>query len=150
MLCGVSWTRLHGKSLNGTGCAGWAPVSFITIHLTNILHAQVQPAAPILPNSPVNPNKIWNFLIYPPQLKYPSSPPPDYHTNLPPKFPHQYSYYIDGSFKPTKEKSNNNWKQEKAGYRIYNLHKNITLSTSFQDSKTFFELSSLLYTTPYK
>jgi hypothetical protein len=62
-------------------------------------------AFPTPPNSLVNQSKLWNSLIYLPRLLFPhpSPPLPEYYTNLPPKFPDQYSYHTDGSFKPPKE-----------------------------------------------
>ena len=101
----------------------------------NIQQAQIQNAPPPNPSyTSINTNKIWNSLIYP--LPIPPHPislhtmPPlvDYHTNFPLKFLPQYSFYIDGSFKPPKVKEDGTIIAEKAGHGIFNLGKNLTIS----------------------
>jgi ribonuclease HI len=53
---------------------------------------------------------------------------PNYTFALPLKFPREYSYYTDGSFKPPKQISANNWRPETAAYGIYCPIKNIQIS----------------------
>jgi hypothetical protein len=77
------------------------------LRILYILHTYLQIIPPTPPDIHVNTNKNWNSATYPLQLICPQTPPllPDYHTNLPPKFPPLYSYYTDGSFDhPNKKK----------------------------------------------
>ena len=67
------------------------------------------------PNSPIHPpptppTNLWN--INPVQC-------------LPLKYPPQFCYYTDGSFKPPKHINNGQWRREKVGYGIYNPLKNL-------------------------
>jgi hypothetical protein len=49
-------------------------------------------------------------------------PLPNYTHIRPLKYLPQYSYCMDGSFKPPKEIRPHIWKEERARYDLYNLH----------------------------
>ena len=44
------------------------------------------------------------------------------------KYPPQFYYYTDGSFKPPKQTNNGQWRREKIGYGIYNPFKNLKIA----------------------
>ncbi|HYP42844.1 MAG TPA: RNase H family protein, partial [Candidatus Nitrosocosmicus sp.] len=91
-----------------------------------ILNYHLQIAPPTPHNTPVNKNKLWNKLIYPPPINTSSlnTPPlPAFTSTSTLKFQPQYSYYTDGSFIPPTEAPDGHWKKEKAGYGIYNATK---------------------------
>lgn len=74
-----------------------------TLQISNIFNTIVPPT-PL--NTPVNRNKKWSQLTYPPPLPAPqltSIPPPNSQTIcLPLKYQPQFFYYTDGSFIPPK------------------------------------------------
>ena len=94
------------------------------------MFCQIAPPTPL--DILVNRNTKWTKLIYPPL-----PPTTQIHTNpwtinpeqcLPLKYPPQFCYYTDGSFKPPKQINNGQWEREKVGYGIYNPFKNLKLA----------------------
>ena len=76
-------------------------------------------------NIVVNKHTNWNKLTHLSMLNQNILillPLRDYTHIRPLKYLLQYSYYIDGSFKPPKEMRPHIWKEKRAGYGIYNPH----------------------------
>ena len=90
----------------------------------------IQIVQPIPSNTKVQIHKTWHMLPNPPPLLYTynnTNPFPNYTFALPLKFPPEYSYYTNGSFKPPKQILANNWRPETTAYGIYWLIKNIQI-----------------------
>jgi hypothetical protein len=102
-----------------------------------------QAAPPTPMATPVNHSTKWAKLTYPPlpPIIQPLDTPliicPE--RCLPLKYPPQFCYYTDGSFKPPKETSRGHWKREKMGYGIYNPFKDLKIAKDYQDYKTYYE-----------
>jgi ribonuclease HI len=98
--------------------------------LPNIpLHIQIAPPTP--PHTKVQIHKTWHTHLDLPTLIYTYNntyPLPTYTFALSLKFPPKYSYYTDGSFKPPKQISANNWRPETAAYGIYGPIKDLQIS----------------------
>jgi ribonuclease HI len=91
----------------------------------------IQIAQPTPPHTKVQIHKTWHTLPDPPPLLYThhiTNPLPNYTFVLPIKFPPEYSYYTDGSFKPPKQISANNWQPKTASYGIYSPIKDLQIS----------------------
>ena len=74
--------------------------------------------------------KTWHILTDPPPLLYTyndTNPLSNYTFALLLKFPPKFSYYTDGSFKPPKQLSANNWRPETAAYGIYGPIKDLQI-----------------------
>ena len=105
--------------------------------MTTLEHTQIstksylfsQIAPPTLLGTPVNHNTKWTKLTYPPVPPITQIPTNTWTINpkqcLPLKYPPQFCYYTNGSFKPPKQTNNGQWKREKEGYGIYNPFKNL-------------------------
>jgi hypothetical protein len=90
----------------------------------------IQIAQPTPPHTKVQIHKTWHTLPDPPPLLYThhiTNPLPNYTFALPIKFPPEYSYYTNGSFKPPKQISTNNWRPETASYGIYSPIKDLQI-----------------------
>jgi hypothetical protein len=101
--------------------------------LTNPTHIPLltQIAQPTPPHRKVKNDKTWHTLstlILPMYTNTYIPPIPNYTFALPVKFLPEYSYYMDGSFKPPKQIAPNIWRPEKASYGIYNPIKNLQIS----------------------
>ena len=110
---------------------------FNNLHIPQV-HTQIAPPTP--PNIQVNKSKKWNALAYPttnlPQNdEIPSLP--IYENNKSLKFPPQYCYYTDGSFLPPQQ-VDDRWTREKAGYGVYNQHKNLELAVRLPGLQNIF------------
>ena len=85
-----------------------------TLHIPEMV---CQIAPPIPPDTPVNRNKKWDKLTYPPPPIPPTTQIPTYLWNinpvqcLPLKYLPQFCYYTDGSFKPPKQINNGDGKK---------------------------------------
>jgi hypothetical protein len=91
----------------------------------------IQIAQPTPRHTKVQIHKTRHTLPDPPPLLYihnNTNPLPNYTFALPLKFPPKYSYYTDGSFKPPKQISTNNWRSKTASYGIYGPIKDLQIS----------------------
>ena len=90
--------------------------------ILQILQIHTQTASPTPLNTTVNPSKKWAKSTYPNPPTNNNTPIPqlpNYHTNFPPKFHLQFSYYTNGSFMGPKEINPGVWRRERVGYGIY-------------------------------
>ena len=91
-----------------------------------------QIAPPSILNTLVNHTTKWTKLTCPPTPPHIQTPTNTWNINreqcLPLKFPPQYCYYTNGSFKPPKQTNNEQWRREKTGYGIYNPFKNLKIA----------------------
>ena len=94
------------------------------------IFCQIAPLTPL--DTLVNRNAKWIKLTYPPTpptIQIPTNP---WNINpeqcLPLKYPPQFCYYTDGSFKPPKQINNGQWRRKKARYGIYNPFKNLKIA----------------------
>ena len=112
----------------------------------------VHTAPPTPPNTQVNKSKTWNKLTYPITniLQNNVIPPlPNFETDKPLKFAPQYCYYINGSFLPPQQ-IGDKWTREKAGYGIYNQHKEIELAIRLPGLQNIFKVELMVIHTVLK
>ena len=129
-------------------------INTLTTIFNNFLIPQVhtQLAPPTPPNIQVNKSKKWNALTYSITNLFHNNetpPLPNYKTNKPLKFPHEYCYYTDGSFLPPQQ-IDDSWAREKARYAIYSQSQNIELAITLPRLQNIFRAELMAIHTTLK